>query len=107
VESRRKKQTKIRLVAGNEGPAESDQVKLDLLAPFHPRRSPFWNDFPRIYLREKRPCVCQSCIDIDKRIDQLRQLVRSTTDPSEIERINRLIAELYRERVRSHKNPQM
>lgn len=48
----------------------------------------------------------QSCIDIDKRIDQLRQLVRSTTDPLEIERINRLIAELYRERVRSHKNPE-
>jgi hypothetical protein len=46
--------------------------------------------------------VCQSCVDIDKRIDQLRQLVRSTTDPLEVERINRLIAELYRERVRSH-----
>jgi|HubBroStandDraft_1064217.scaffolds.fasta_scaffold895988_1 hypothetical protein len=50
--------------------------------------------------------MCQSCIDIDKRIDQFRQLVRSTTDPLEIERINRLIAELYGERVRSHQNPQ-
>jgi len=50
--------------------------------------------------------VCQSCIDIDKRIDQSRQLVRSATDPLEIERKNRLITELYRERVRSHKNPQ-
>ena len=50
--------------------------------------------------------MCQSCIDIDKRIDQLRQLVRSTPDPLEIERINRLITELYADRVRLHQNPQ-
>jgi hypothetical protein len=50
--------------------------------------------------------VCQSCIDIDKRVDQHRQLLRSITDTLEIERINRLIGELYRDRVRLHQNPQ-
>jgi hypothetical protein len=50
--------------------------------------------------------VCQSCIDIDKRIDQLRQLGRSTADPLETARINRLITELYADRVRLHKNPE-
>jgi uncharacterized protein (UPF0332 family) len=50
--------------------------------------------------------MCQSCIDIDKRIEQLRKSLRSTTDLLEIERLHLAIAELYRERVRSHKNPQ-
>jgi hypothetical protein len=39
--------------------------------------------------------VCQSCIEIDKRIEQQRQLLHSTTDPSEVDRIYRLIAQLY------------
>jgi len=39
--------------------------------------------------------MCQSCIEIDKRIERHRDLLRSTTDPAEIERINRLIEKLY------------
>jgi hypothetical protein len=46
--------------------------------------------------------VCQSCTDIDKRIDRLRQSLNLTPDPLEIERINRLIGELYGHRVRLH-----
>jgi hypothetical protein len=49
--------------------------------------------------------MCQSCIDIDKRIDQYRQSLRSTTDSLERGRINRLITELYADRVRLHQNP--
>ena len=46
----------------------------------------------------------QSCIEIDKRIERLRQKLALTTDPAEIERINGLIFELYGERVRLHQN---
>ena len=48
--------------------------------------------------------MCQSCVDIDKRIDTFRELLRRTTDPAEIERINRQIIHLYGERVRLHRN---
>jgi hypothetical protein len=50
--------------------------------------------------------MCESCVEIDKRIDQHRQSLRSITDPSEIERINQLIANLYFDRVRFHRNPE-
>ena len=50
--------------------------------------------------------MCQSCIDIDKQVDEHRKLLRSVADPAEIERINRLIAQLYVDRVRLHQNPQ-
>jgi hypothetical protein len=50
--------------------------------------------------------MCQSCVEIDKRIEQYRELQRSTTDTAEIKRINRLIAELYADRVRLHKYPE-
>jgi len=50
--------------------------------------------------------MCESCVQIDKRIEKLRQSLRSTADPLEADRINRLIAELYRDRVRLHQNPQ-
>ena len=50
--------------------------------------------------------MCESCEQIDKRIEQLRQTLPSITDPPEVERIHRQIAEMYRERVRSHKNPE-
>ena len=50
--------------------------------------------------------MCQSCIEIDKQVERYRELLRSTIDPGEIERINRLIAKLYVDRVRSHQNPQ-
>jgi hypothetical protein len=50
--------------------------------------------------------MCQSCVDFDKRIDRLQDLLRSTTEPVEIERIRDVITQLYAERVRLHKNPQ-
>jgi hypothetical protein len=50
--------------------------------------------------------MCQSCLEIDKRVERHRELLRSTTDPAEIERINRLIAGLYNDRVRLHQNPE-
>ena len=75
------------------------------LVPFQNR--PFWNDFRTVSLQETKGLgMCESCVEIDARIDLHRQLVRSTTDPSEIERINRLIAQLYADRVRLHKNPE-
>jgi hypothetical protein len=50
--------------------------------------------------------MCESCVEIDKRIEQYRQSLRSTTDSLERGRINRLITELYADQVRSHQNPQ-
>jgi hypothetical protein len=50
--------------------------------------------------------MCESCTEIDKRIERLRQALRSTTDLLETERVNRLIAQLYADRVRLHQNPQ-
>jgi hypothetical protein len=50
--------------------------------------------------------MCQSCLEIDKRVERYRQLQRSTADPVEVERINLLIARLYAERVRLHQNPE-
>jgi hypothetical protein len=51
---------KLGLVAGNEGPPESDQVELDLLAPSIPAGPPFWNDFPRIYFAREEGLACAS-----------------------------------------------
>jgi hypothetical protein len=48
--------------------------------------------------------MCQSCVDIDKSIDKLRALLGRTTDPAELERINRQIIHLYGERLRLHRN---
>ena len=48
--------------------------------------------------------MCQSCVEIDKRVERHLELLRSTTDPVEIERIKRLISELYTDRVRLHQN---
>jgi hypothetical protein len=50
--------------------------------------------------------MCESCVEIDRRIDQHRQSLRSVTDPTEIERLQRLIYQLYGERVRKHQNPE-
>jgi hypothetical protein len=50
--------------------------------------------------------MCQSCVDMDKRVERYRQLVRSTTDAAEVERINLLIIQLYADRVRLHQNPE-
>lgn len=50
--------------------------------------------------------MCQSCIDIDTQIEDHREQLRSTTDQAERERINRLIAKLYGDRVRLHQNPE-
>jgi hypothetical protein len=50
--------------------------------------------------------MCHSCAEIDERVERHRELLRSTTDPAEIERINRLIAKLYVDRVRLHEKPE-
>jgi hypothetical protein len=50
--------------------------------------------------------MCQSCIDIDKEIEDHKKVLASVTDPAEIERINQLIGRLYVDRVRLHKNPE-
>jgi hypothetical protein len=50
--------------------------------------------------------MCQSCVEIDKRVERHRESLHSTTDPAEIERINRLIAQLYADRVRLHQSPE-
>jgi hypothetical protein len=47
-----------------------------------------------------------ACSEIDKRVERHRELLRSTTEPAEIERIKRLIAKLYAERVLLHQNPE-
>jgi hypothetical protein len=49
--------------------------------------------------------MCKSCVDINRRVERHRELLRSTTDPAEIERIKRLISGLYADRVRLHQNP--
>ena len=50
--------------------------------------------------------MCQSCVEIGKRVERYRELLRSTTDAAEVDRINLLIAKLYAERVRLHQNPE-
>jgi hypothetical protein len=50
--------------------------------------------------------MCQSCIDIDTRIDEHRKQLRAVADREEIARIERLIYELYGERVRKHQSPE-
>lgn len=50
--------------------------------------------------------MCQSCDDIDKQIEHYREVLLSTTDKAESERVKRLIAGLYVDRVRLHRNPE-
>jgi len=38
--------------------------------------------------------MCQFCVEIDERIEGYRKVLRSMTEPAEIEPINQLIAEL-------------
>jgi hypothetical protein len=45
-------------------------------------------------------------VEIDKQVERHRESLRSTTDPAEIERIRRLIAKLYADRVLQHQNPE-
>ena len=49
--------------------------------------------------------MCQSCVEIDKQVEHYQELLRSTRDQKEIERISRMIAKLYGDRVRLHRNP--
>jgi hypothetical protein len=56
--------------------------------------------------------MCQSCVEIDKRVERHCELSRSTTDTAEIERVNRLISKLRADRVgciktRSGRPPQL
>jgi hypothetical protein len=50
--------------------------------------------------------MCQSCVEIDELVELHRELLRSTIDPAEIERINQLIANLFGDRLRLHQNPE-
>jgi hypothetical protein len=50
--------------------------------------------------------MCQSCIDIDLEIENHRKRLQGNLDQSEVARINALIAKLYADRVRLHKNPE-
>jgi hypothetical protein len=50
--------------------------------------------------------MCQSCVDVDNQIAEHRKQLKTTSDHAEVERIYKLIAELYRERVRKHQNPE-
>jgi hypothetical protein len=55
---------------------------------------------------ERPDCMCQSCVEIDKQIEHYRELLRSTRDQKEIERISRMISKLYGDRVLLHRNPE-
>ena len=48
--------------------------------------------------------MCQSCVEIDKAVEAEIARLRSTSDPAELKRINRLIVDLYAERLRLHRN---
>jgi hypothetical protein len=48
--------------------------------------------------------MCQSCVDIDKKIDDLRRQLDLTPDVKEVERITRQITELYGDRARLHRS---
>ena len=50
--------------------------------------------------------MCQSCIDIDKKVDEQRRALSVATESNEIKRVDKLIAQLYAERVRLHQNPE-
>jgi hypothetical protein len=49
--------------------------------------------------------MCQSCVDIDKLVERLREQMRSIADPGERDLITQLVSELYADRVRLHQNP--
>jgi len=48
--------------------------------------------------------MCQSCIDIDKEIENHRKRLQGKIDQAEADRINQLIVQLYADRVRKHQN---
>jgi hypothetical protein len=50
--------------------------------------------------------MCESCTEIDKRIEQYRHLLPLAILPADREIIDRLIERLREERTRSHENPQ-
>jgi hypothetical protein len=56
--------------------------------------------------RGRTDCMCQSCVEIDKQIEHYRELLRPTRDQKEIERMSRMIAKLYGDRVLLHRNPE-
>ena len=51
--------------------------------------------------------MCESCLEINKRIEQYRQLLPLNLHPKEREYIDRVVGTLDRERVRLHENLQM
>jgi hypothetical protein len=62
--------------------------------------------FERICFSQKEHGMCESCDDIDKRIEQFRQLLRLSLLPAEREHIDLRIKQLGDERARLHKDQQ-
>ena len=50
--------------------------------------------------------MCQRCEEIDKRIEQFRQLLKLSLLPAEREHVNLRIKQLGDERARLHENQQ-
>jgi hypothetical protein len=48
--------------------------------------------------------MCQSCVDIDEKVELFLQVLRLTKDPAEVDRLNRLITDLHADRARMHRN---
>ena len=49
--------------------------------------------------------MCEVCDELDKRIDEAAESLKSATDPTEVDRLYVLIGELYGERLRLHSSP--
>ena len=67
-------------------------------------------EFLKIWKPKRRVVDCDSdvpiVVEIDKQVERYRELLRSLTEQVEVERINQLIARLYADRVRLHRNPE-
>jgi|HubBroStandDraft_2_1064218.scaffolds.fasta_scaffold325589_2 hypothetical protein len=62
--------------------------------------------FLRPLFPQKRQSMCQRCEEIDRRIEQFRQLLRLSLLPAEREHIDLRIKQLGDERARLHKDQQ-
>jgi hypothetical protein len=51
--------------------------------------------------------MCESCLEINERLEQYRQLLQLNLHSKEREYIDRVVGTLDRERVRLHENLQM
>jgi hypothetical protein len=89
-------------------PPDSDRIA-DI--PRRPLRSGlsvfrFGTIFTGVLSPKKGRSMCKRCEEIDKRIEQFRQLLRLALLPAEREHIDRRIKQLGDERARLHENQQ-